>query len=143
MSQGINESHNTVNDLNNEAERLADNINESQETVDESNDEADRLVDEWKGHEDFPIFASREVQLGFIAEQIKRSRKADTPPAQVVKRRKAGCPIALETQRAEDGATHVQVIHPSEETPDLDRKLARLIDLHCSCKCILCGIAGS
>ena len=116
-----------------------DNINESQQedVVDESDDEAERLVNEWKGHDDFPILGTREVQLAFIADEIgrnkiianeiKRNKKADTPPAKV-KRSKFVCPIANETRRAEDGATAVQVIHPSEEIPDLDKKLAKLID---------------
>ena len=74
-----------------------------------------------------PAFANAANAL-IIPNTVPSNPTSVEMDAQVVKRRKAGCPIALETQRAEDGATHVQVIHPSEETPNLDRKLARLIE---------------
>ena len=53
--------------------------------------------------------------MAFIAEQQKREleslrdEKTATPPT-ASKRQKKGCPFALEKRRAENGATHVQMI---------------------------------
>jgi hypothetical protein len=67
--------------------------------------------------------------MAFIAEQQKRERdeKTATPPT-ASKRQKKVCLFALEKRRAENGATHVQMIRPDEETPHLDRKLEGMID---------------
>jgi hypothetical protein len=64
------------------------------------------------------------------AEEAGTKRPAPsiaTPPT-LVKRKKKNCVFAIQQRRAETGATKVQVICPDDETPDLERKIVRLLD---------------
>jgi len=62
------------------------------------------------------------------AKATKRPASSITSPPTQRKRQKKNCPFAIAQRRAEMGAESVEVICPSDTTPNLEDKIVRLLE---------------